>query len=573
MAERKPIISFHNFSFQYRAQKRPTLTDINLEIYPGERVLIAGPSGSGKSTLAGCINGLNPFSNPGACTGTLTVDGVDAPHSSLFELSAHVGTVLQDPDGQFIGLTVGEDIAFALENSCTPQDEMHAITRHAAELVGIENHLGYAPHELSGGQKQRVSLAGVMVDQVKILLFDEPLANLDPATGKQAIELIDEIQKKTDTTVLIIEHRLEDVLWRNVDRIVLVNDGTILADLRPDELLSGSLLAENGIREPLYVTALRYAGVDITPDKHPAHVDSLVLDDADTQKLRDWFTARPRPAAQPEREPLLEVKDLSFGYQKGQQTLRDVSFSIGKGEMVSIVGRNGAGKSTLSKLICGFETPDAGEIFLNGKPLAEENIRRRAQHIGYVMQNPNQMISKTMIYDEVALGLQRSGLTEEQIREKVDATLRVCGLYPFRNWPISALSFGQKKRVTIASVLVLDPELILLDEPTAGQDFRHYTDIMEFLRGLNARGVTVVMITHDMHLMLEYTRRALVFCDGRLIADRTAAAVLCDPALVEQAALKETSLYTLANRCGIAPAQEFVERFIEQDREVREGGC
>lgn len=572
MAERKPIISFRNFSFQYRAQKRPTLTDINLEIYPGERVLIAGPSGSGKSTLAGCINGLNPFSNPGACTGTLTVDGVDAPHSSLFELSAHVGTVLQDPDGQFIGLTVGEDIAFALENSCTPQDEMHAITRHAAELVGIENHLGYAPHELSGGQKQRVSLAGVMVDQVKILLFDEPLANLDPATGKQAIELIDEIQKKTDTTVLIIEHRLEDVLWRNVDRIVLVNGGTILADLRPDELLSGSLLAENGIREPLYVTALRYAGVDITPDKHPAHVDSLVLDDTDTQKLRDWFTARPRPAAQPEREPLLEVKGLSFGYQKGQQTLRDVSFSIGKGEMVSIVGRNGAGKSTLSKLICGFETPDVGEIFLNGKPLAEENIRRRAQHIGYVMQNPNQMISKTMIYDEVALGLQRSGLTEEQIREKVEATLRVCGLYPFRNWPISALSFGQKKRVTIASVLVLDPELILLDEPTAGQDFRHYTDIMEFLRGLNARGVTVVMITHDMHLMLEYTRRALVFCDGRLIADRTAAAVLCDPTLVEQAALKETSLYTLANRCGIAPAQEFVERFIEQDREVREGG-
>lgn len=572
MAERKPIISFRNFSFQYRAQKRPTLTDIDLEIYPGERVLIAGPSGSGKSTLAGCINGLNPFSNPGACTGTLTVDGVDAPHSSIFELSAHVGTVLQDPDGQFIGLTVGEDIAFALENSCTPQDEMHAITRHAAELVGIENHLGYAPHELSGGQKQRVSLAGVMVDQVKILLFDEPLANLDPATGKQAIELIDEIQKKTDTTVLIIEHRLEDVLWRNVDRIVLVNGGTILADLRPDELLSGSLLAENGIREPLYVTALRYAGVDITPDKHPAHVDSLVLDDTDTQKLRDWFTARPRPAAQPEREPLLEVKGLSFGYQKGQQTLRDVSFSIGKGEMVSIVGRNGAGKSTLSKLICGFETPDAGEIFLNGKPLAEENIRRRAQHIGYVMQNPNQMISKTMIYDEVALGLQRSGLTEEQIREKVEATLRVCGLYPFRNWPISALSFGQKKRVTIASVLVLDPELILLDEPTAGQDFRHYTDIMEFLRGLNARGVTVVMITHDMHLMLEYTRRALVFCDGRLIADRTAAAVLCDPALVEQAALKETSLYTLANRCGIAPAQEFVERFIEQDREVREGG-
>ena len=573
MAAKTPIISFKNFSFQYRAQKKPTLQDINLDIYPGERVLIAGPSGSGKSTLAACINGLNPFSNPGECSGTLMVDGVDAPHSSIFDLAAHVGTVLQDPDGQFIGLTVGEDIAFSLENNCTPQPEMKEIVQHAAELVGIENHLGFAPHELSGGQKQRVSLAGVMVDDVKILLFDEPLANLDPATGKQAIELIDTIQQKTDTTVLIIEHRLEDVLWRNVDRIVLVNEGRILADLCPDELLSGSLLAENGIREPLYVTAMRYAGIAVTPEKHPAHIHSVVLDEADTARLHSWFQAEPLPAPKPAPEPLLEVKDLCFGYNKGQHTLQNVSFSIGKGEMVSIVGRNGAGKSTLSKLICGFETQDSGEIYLNGKDLKDENIRRRAKHIGYVMQNPNQMISKTMIYDEIAMALQGSGLTEEQIREKVEDTLKVCGLYPFRNWPVSALSFGQKKRVTIASVLVQDPELILLDEPTAGQDFRHYTDIMEFLQGLNTRGVTVVMITHDMHLMLEYTPRALVFCDGQLIADRSASAVLCDPELIERAALKETSLYTLANRCGIAPAEDFVERFIAADREVRAHGC
>ena len=534
MAAKTPIISFKNFSFQYRAQQKPTLQDINLDIYPGERVLIAGPSGSGKSTLAACINGLNPFSNPGECTGTLMVDGVDAPHSSIFDLAGHVGTVLQDPDGQFIGLTVGEDIAFSLENNCTPQPEMKAIVQHAAELVGIENHLGFAPHELSGGQKQRVSLAGVMVDDVKILLFDEPLANLDPATGKRRIRS---------------------------------------AETNLGDLLSDSLLAENGIREPLYLTAMRYAGIAVTPEKHPAHIDSVVLDKADTARLHSWFQAEPLPAPKPAPEPLLEVRDLCFGYNKGQHTLQNVSFSIGKGEMVSIVGRNGAGKSTLSKLICGFETQDSGEIYLNGKDLKDENIRRRAKHIGYVMQNPNQMISKTMIYDEVAMALQGSGLTEEQIREKVEDTLKICGLYPFRKWPVSALSFGQKKRVTIASVLVQDPELILLDEPTAGQDFRHYTDIMEFLQGLNTRGVTVVMITHDMHLMLEYTPRALVFCDGQLIADRSASAVLCDPELIERAALKETSLYTLANRCGIAPAEEFVERFIAADREVRAHSC
>lgn len=570
--KKSPVISFEDFSFQYRAQKKPTLTGINLNIYPGEKVLIAGPSGSGKSTLAGCINGLNPFSNPGESTGKLIVDGVDAMQSSIFELSAHVGTVLQDPDGQFIGLTVGEDIAFALENSCTPQDKMHEITKHAAELVGIENHLDYAPHELSGGQKQRVSLAGVMVDEVKILLFDEPLANLDPAAGKQAIELIDEIQKKTDTTVLIIEHRLEDVLWRNVDRIVLVNDGTILADLTPDELLSTNLLRDNGIREPLYITAMRYAGIDITKEKKPAHADSVVLDESDQKKLRNWFSAQPFSPKEPEGVPLLEVKNLSFGYNKGQQTLKNVSLSVKKGEMVSIVGRNGAGKSTFSKLVCGFEDPNQGEIFFEGQDLLKENIRSRAKKIGYVMQNPNQMISKTMIYDEVALALQKSGKSEEEIRRKVEDTLKVCGLYPFRNWPVSALSFGQKKRVTIASVLVQDPKLIILDEPTAGQDFKHYTEIMEFLRGLNEQGVTVIMITHDMHLMLEYTPRALVFSDGQLIDDCRASQVLCNPELVARAALKETSLFTLANRCGITPPESFVERFIQEDREVRSHG-
>jgi len=570
--KKSPVISFEDFSFQYRAQKKPTLTGINLNIYPGEKVLIAGPSGSGKSTLAGCINGLNPFSNPGESTGKLIVDGVDAMQSSIFELSAHVGTVLQDPDGQFIGLTVGEDIAFALENSCTPQDKMHEITKHAAELVGIEHHLDYAPHELSGGQKQRVSLAGVMVDEVKILLFDEPLANLDPAAGKQAIELIDEIQKKTDTTVLIIEHRLEDVLWRNVDRIVLVNDGTILADLTPDELLSTNLLRDNGIREPLYITAMRYAGIDITKEKKPAHADSVVLDESDQKKLRNWFSAQPFSPKEPEGAPLLEVKNLSFGYNKGQQTLKNVSLSVKKGEMVSIVGRNGAGKSTFSKLVCGFEDPNQGEIFFEGQDLLKENIRSRAKKIGYVMQNPNQMISKTMIYDEVALGLQKSGKSEEEIRAKVEETLKICGLYPFRNWPISALSFGQKKRVTIASVLVQDPKLIILDEPTTGQDFKHYTEIMEFLRGLNEQGVTVIMITHDMHLMLEYTPRALVFSDGQLIDDCRASQVLCNPELVARAALKETSLFTLANRCGITPPESFVERFIQEDREVRSHG-
>ena len=567
-----PIISFRDFSFQYRAQKRPTLHEINLDIMPGERILIAGPSGSGKSTLGSCICGLIPFSYPGEVKGSLTVDGVNAPKSGIFELSAHVGTVLQDPDGQFIGLTVGEDIAFALENDCTQQDEMKAIVDRVAKLVGVKNHLGHAPHELSGGQKQRVSLAGVMVDQVKVLLFDEPLANLDPATGKQAMELIDEIQKRTDTTVIIIEHRLEDVLWRSVDRIILMSEGRIAADMRPDALLSTDLLSLHGIREPLYLTALRYAGVSIRPEIRPAQAGTLVLNEAERALVRTWYEAVPDRQEAPWQPPLLEVSGISFGYTPERRILHDVSFTIRKGEMVSIVGRNGAGKSTLSKLICGFEMQDTGTMRFDGQDMADWSIRERAAHIGYVMQNPNQMISKTMIFDEVALGIQRRGYTQEQIREKVEETLKICGLYPFRNWPISALSFGQKKRVTIASVLVMGPQMIILDEPTAGQDFRHYTEIMEFLRELNEQGVTVVMITHDMHLMLEYTPRALVFSEGTMIADARAAQVLCDAELVERAALKETSLFGLAQDCGISPPEDFVERFIDADREVRTHG-
>lgn len=570
MAE--PIISFKNFSFQYRAQKRPTLYNIDLDIYPGERVLIVGPSGSGKSTLGSCINGLIPACFAGECTGSLTVAGLDAPTAGLFALSQQVGTVLQDPDGQFIGLTVGEDIAFALENDCRPTAEMHQVVRKAAALVGVEGHLDKAPHELSGGQKQRVSLAGVLVNRVRVLLFDEPLANLDPAAGKQTIELIDEVQRETGAAVLIIEHRLEDVLWRKVDRIVLVDEGRIEADMPPNELLATDILARHGIREPLYLTALRYAGVAITPEKQPEQIDRMRLSDTDCRKVRDWFAKASAPAQLPARDPLLKVRELGFGYTKEQTTLAGVSFGIEPGEMVSIVGRNGAGKSTLSKLICGFETPDTGSVWMHGRDLAGDNIRQRAARIGYVMQNPNQMISKTMIFDEVALGLKNSGLTEQEVREKVEQALTVCGLYPFRNWPISALSFGQKKRVTIASVLVMGPELIILDEPTAGQDFKRYTDIMEFLRGLNEQGITVLMVTHDMHLMLEYTHRALVFNQGRMIADCPSARLLCSPKLVEQAALKETSLFALATRCGIPDPVAFVERFIQYDREVRSHG-
>ena len=565
---KKPVIEFVDFTFQYRAQAKPTLNNINLTIYEGEKVLIVGPSGSGKSTLSNCINGLVPFSNEGEISGSLKVKGKETKEMSIFELSNSVGTVLQDPDGQFIGLTVGEDIAFKLENDCVSQEEMKEKVKVVSEIVGIDTHLDSAPYSLSGGQKQRVTLAGVMVGEVDILLFDEPLASLDPATGKSAIELIDKIQKKTNKTILIIEHRLEDVLHCPLDRIIVVDNGRIAADITPGELLSSNLLVETGIREPLYITALKYAGCDIKPEMHPEHIDTLNIDSC-REKLKDWYEDTIEDEQKINNEPILEMRDVKFSYESGKEILHGVSFKINKGEMVSIVGRNGAGKSTISKLICGFYKPTEGQILFNGRDLINDTIKERAEKIGIVMQNPNQMISKTMIFDEVALGLKVRGVSEEEIKNRVFETLKICGLYEFRNWPISALSFGQKKRVTIASILVLNPEVVILDEPTAGQDFKHYTEIMEFLKELNQKGVTIIMITHDMHLMLEYTNRAIVLSNGVKLADDIAANVLTDEEVINKANLKETSLYELAVKAKLDDPRMFVKKFIDYDRRIR----
>ena len=566
----EPIIEFRDFSFKYRAQKEPTLKEINLKIYPGEKVLIVGPSGSGKSTLAHCLNGLVPFSYPGECSGTLRIKGKDPKEEGIFGMSKLVGTVLQDTDGQFIGLTVAEDIAFALENECTGQTEMRQRVDDTAGELDLVTLLNHAPGELSGGQKQRVSMAGVMIDRVDILLFDEPLANLDPASGKRTIDLIDRIQKNDHTTIVIIEHRLEDVLYRDVDRIVVIGDGKIVADMTPDALLAASVLVQEGIREPLYLTACKYMEIPVTEERKPQHVESFDLTGQE-EKARRWYQKTSWEPAKISAETILEIKNVSFGYTERQQVLKNINFQVKKGEMLSIVGKNGAGKSTLSSLICGFLPTTEGSICYREQDMKNWSIKERGEKVGFVMQSPNQMISKAMIYDEVALGLVIRQMPEEEIKERVHKVLKICGLYEMRNWPVSALSFGQKKRVTIASILVMEPEIMILDEPTAGQDYRHYTEIMEFLKKLNQEsGITIMMITHDMHLMLEYTDRAIVLADGQILADDTPASILTNEQLAEQANLKKTSLYDLALKCGISDASGFVERFIQYDRRERE---
>lgn len=564
------VIEFKDFSFRYKTQNEFTLHDINLTINKGEKVLILGPSGSGKTTLGSCINGLIPFSFDGEIKGSCKVCGLETKEASIFKISEHVGTVQQDTDAQFVGLSVGEDIAFSLENDMVPRPEMLERVDFSAKIVGMEKFLKSVPYNISGGQKQKTALAGILHNDVEILLFDEPLASLDPAMGMNAVDLIDKIHRDHHKTVLIIEHRLEDVLYRHVDRIILMNEGKILLDTTPDRLLSSNMLKENGIREPLYISALKNAGVKFTEDDKLASIEDLDIDKYKDKILKHFHAVKTSQPKKKEKK-LIEVKDVTY-YYGDYPALKDISFDLYEGERIAVVGKNGAGKSTLAKLLCGIIRPSKGQILIEGEDYLKYSIKELGEIVGYVMQNPNQMLVKDIIKDEIELALKLNSFPEDVISQRVEDTLRMAGLYPMRNWPVSVLSYGQKKRVTIASILALQPKVIILDEPTAGQDYFHYTEIMNFICELNEKhNITILFVTHDMHLAIEYTDRAIVFTDGEMIGDDVVYKILSDDDIIERASLKKTSLVTIAQKAGIDP-EEYIHYFIECEKKERENG-
>ena len=563
------VIKFENFGFQYKVQQKPTLYDINLEINKGEKILIIGGSGSGKSTLINCINGLIPFSYEGTITGSLKINGKETRDSSIYGLSKQVGTVLQDSDAQFVGLSVAEDIAFAMENECVPRSEMVPIVEEHAATVGMQDFLKAVPFDLSGGQKQKVGIAGVLGSNVDILIFDEPLAALDPRMGETAIELIDQLAEEKDRTIIIVEHRLEDVLHRRVDRIILMADGRIVADTTPDELLKGTLLKEYGIREPLYITAMKYAGCSLEGNDGLSSIDNIIFSHDNAEKLHRFFENPVSETHVEAGEDIVRLDKVSFSYENSKKVLEDVSFTIKKGERIAVVGKNGAGKSTAAKLICGICRPDSGKITINGKNAKNLSIKEIGEVVGYVMQNPNQMIVKDSIKSEVEYALTLRNFSRDEIIKRATDSLNACSLYPMRNWPVDTVSYGQKKRITVASILVLEPSVLILDEPSAGQDYRSYTEIMKFLEKLNKElGITIVFITHDMHLALENTDRAIVFTDGKLIKDDKTFAVLADNQTIEKANLKQTSLYKLAQKLGLEP-ELVIRHFIDYERSLK----
>ncbi|MGO4937814.1 ABC transporter ATP-binding protein [Fundicoccus sp. Sow4_H7] len=573
MNAKQPIIEFKNVSFKYQSQAEPNLINISFSIYPGEKVLIIGPSGSGKSTLAKCINGQIPYAFEGDISGDIYIQGKSTKEASLFDLSLSIGTVLQDTDGQFVGLTVAEDIAFSLENDVIDTQTMKKQVEKWTEELDIDNLKEHTPQQLSGGQKQRVSIAGVLIDQVPILLFDEPLANLDPASGFETMQLIDRLSHNQGLTTVIIEHRLEEALSADIDRVLVMSQGQLIANMTPDALLKSNILESIGVRQPLYLDLFEYAGIDLATLPNLGAFDASTASSELLEKVERWIQEVDGFKEKKESVPLLEVKQVNFTYDETEKsnTLANINFSISAGEMVSIVGSNGAGKSTLAKLLCGFIRPSHGDIYLKGVNIADLSIKEIADAIGYVMQNPNHMISKNLIFDEVALGLVNRGVGASETEERVYETLRICGLYPYRNWPISALSYGQKRRVTIASILVMQPSIIILDEPTAGQDYANYAEMMAFLEEINRQyQITILMISHDMHLIQEFTTRSLVFSGGQLLADLPPSELFARKDLIEQADLHPTSLYEVGAMLPNSSINDLLNAFIQYERQLKE---
>ncbi|MGL5887485.1 MAG: ABC transporter ATP-binding protein [Leuconostoc suionicum] len=549
----EPFIDFQHVTFKYHAQSEPTLHDVSFQIYPGEKVLIAGASGSGKTTLLRLLNGLIPQAYQGDITGELTINGKKILDQSLFDLSLQAGTVLQDSDAQFVGMTVAEDIAFSLENDNQPIKTVREKVAKWANRFGLGKRLTLAPQSLSGGQKQRTAMAGVLVDEGDLLLFDEPLASLDPAAGAAAMALIDELQQERNMTVVVIEHRIEDVLRAHVDRVIVMAHGRIVANDTPTAIIQAGVLSANGLDEPLYIQLLRRAGVPVNKIPHVADVEKV-----DVSNYRDQIEtlAEPVQTVTHDDKQLL-VQSLTFAYDQQEPLFENLSTSIHEGEILGIVGKNGSGKTTLSHLLTGFLTPSGGDIQLDGRSLLNDSIKERADHIGYILQNPNHMITKATVFDEVASGLRLRNVDEEQVTERVREMLQLVDLDGMRNWPISALSFGQKKRLTIAAVLVLKPAILILDEPTAGQDATHTSQLLGFLQNINITNhTTIIIITHDMHLLANFVQRTLVVVDGQILADTTPAELLANEALVDAASLRTTSIYRLAQRLSIVHPEE-----------------
>lgn len=605
MIRNEPIIVVENLSFRYQGRKLPALQDVSFSVSPGELLLVLGPSGSGKSTLALCLNGLIPHDMPGELSGRVMIAGRAVRETPVADLARTVGMVFQDPDAQFCMLRVDDEIAFGLENLRVPRTEMAARISRALELVGLAGSERRRIDRLSGGERQRLALACVLAMEPSVLVFDEPTSNLDPAGAEELFATIARLKQRGGRSIVIVEHRL-DHLISLVDRVLVLGPGgRRLALASPTEVLRDHAdeLDSFGIWIPqVSEVANRLAALGLPCDPYPLTIEQAaaefdrVIDGRPTEgpvsavgngvATADGISAssgargrrftlnegagptlRCYSADSPtDEKPAIEIERLAYRYPGGQTALRDVSLVVHRGSFFALVGPNGAGKSTLASHLIGSIRPPAGRVRLFGRDVRTIATTEIPRYVGYVFQNPEHQFVAGSVFEELAFGLRIRGQSEPEITAQVDAVLADFGLSSYARANPFTLSHGEKRRLSVATMLILGQPILVLDEPTFGQDRRNTAALMAKLLTLNRDGRTIVMITHDLRLVAEYATEVALLVDGLVAYHGPVAGLFNEADLLERGHLIVPPLLELSRRLD-RPGRPFppiatVEQFV-----------
>jgi energy-coupling factor transporter ATP-binding protein EcfA2 len=542
------MLSLEGVSFRYRHGDSPALQDISLHIAAGEVVGIVGPNGAGKTTLCLTLNGLIPHAVRGSLTGRVTVGGVDTATVQVHELARQVGIVLQNPETQFFGESVEEELAFGPENLCLPTEEIEQRIVASLATVGVAALRDRFPYHLSGGQKQRVAIATALAMQPRVLVLDEPTSELDPQGKQEVLAAIGSLHRELGQTVMIVSHETDELV-PIVNRVVALSaDGRLVADGSPAEVLGGSLPAILGLRQP-QLFELRQD----RPGPPPLTVEQAAT------RLRGGLrfgAVPPRETGVAADAPMaIECRDLRYAYANGVEALRGIDLRMRRGEFVAIMGQNGSGKTTLSKHLNGLLRPRSGQVTVAGLDAAKTGTADMARRVGYAFQNPDHQLFASSVAEEFAFGLRNIGVPASEIRERTDAALAQAGLHLAPDTYPHFLGKGQRQRLALASILAMRPEILVIDEPTTGQDWRNAQATMQTLEALNRDGMTIVFVTHDSRLVAEHAQRVVVMADGSIIADGDPAEVFHDRVAMQRASIRPPPVMQLVAALSDNPAK------------------
>ena len=554
------IVDLRDITYTYEGETSPVINGVSLCVEPGEFVLILGPSGCGKSTLLNVLNGTIPHTLRGELGGHAVVCGKSVPDTKVTNFATEVGMVFQDPEAQIINTRVRDEVCFGLENLCRPADEIMARQAEALAYVGLPDAGDLSIFDMSGGQKQRVSIAAVLAARPRLLVLDEPTANLDPAGMAEVFAVLHRLNREFGTTIIMVEHRVDELADR-VTRVIMMDRGEVVFDGKPRAAFARRREGHSEEAETIATSAwfpqvsefalelATAAGIAVAPDVMPLNVTEAVAF-AEGVMARGLVQSTAKPAAPESAAPgekLLSIRDLTFGYTRERPILKNVSLELETRSIVALLGQNGSGKTTLARALIGINPVERGTVYLGDRDISDLGPREISAEIGYVFQNPDHQFVTDQIDEEVAYGLKVRGYAEDFIARRVDEVLDIVDLARYRHRSPFNLSLGERRRLSVATMLVLEPRLLVLDEPTIGQDHERAQHLMRLMDRLRERyGTTILMITHDVRLVAEWADRAIALRGGGIAFDGKPEALFAQADLLKESALLPPPIFEVS---------------------------